>query len=562
MATSPLATALKPNVSAGSDAEAQYQSALNQLMQQLDVRKNRPFDPSMLALAAGFLSPTQTGSFGESLGIAAKGFAGAEGQRQKEDLDLAQMRLQVAQSAREQASRLAGQQAFRGMLGGQGEVLNAPGAQGAEGVGATTGAPAKPTEFGGMKTVTINDALAFAAAYPELKDQAKLLLDAAKAGIDRYAMSMNGTVFDKWTEKFLAGPGQTSSEYMVPELGENRTLKMTPNQHDQYQQARDAGLGREWVKNFMSPDGKKWSLPSATKPEAGAKPPVAPVTTAPEKPPVTPATTTTATPPVTGTKEGEGYPKPKSQIELEAEREASIIREKEIAKSEAERYSNAVSKGDDAGERISMYNRLKATALKPDANKIFGVFENGKFSDAVMKYLESNKGVISANNIRDLWTEIGLDPKLISDKQLALSIIAQQQFAFSSLAKGQGAISDFERSLFNAMGASIQDRPETIVRKMDMLTARAEFDKQVSKLARDARKEGIKYDDMKDMPAYKKAYENYTGKLMDIVMGSGRQAPQATPQATPPATRPATPNTPSNRPRNPAADKLRSELGF
>jgi hypothetical protein len=531
MATSPLASALKPNVSAGSDAEAQYQEALNQLTQQLDVRKNRVFDPSMLALAAGFLSPTQTGSFGESLGMAAKGFGTAQAQQQKEDIDLAQLRLQVAQGAREQAARLAGQQAFRQLTGNAPPTLNPPTGEGAPTGSATTGgAPSQSAEFGGMKTVSIEDALRFASAFPENKDMAKLLMDAAKAGSDRFAMSMNGTVFDRWTQKFMAGPGQTSSEYMVPELGENRTLKMTPNQHDQYQQARDQGLGREWVKNFMSPGGSKWSLPSATKPEVSAKPP--------------------ATTPATGTKEGEGFPKPKSQIELEAEREATILREKEIAKSEAERFNSAINKGDDAGERISMYNRLKATALKPDANKIFGVFENGKFSDAVFKYLESNNGIISAKNIRDLWTEVGLDPALISDKQLAASIIAQQQFAFSSLAKGQGAISDFERSLFNAMGASLQDRPETIVRKMDMLTARAEFDRQLSKLARDAKKEGIKYDDLKDMPQYRRAYDAYVNKLMDIVMSSGKQVPSST-------TAP-----PTQRGTNPAAESLRKELGI
>lgn len=575
MAPSPLVAALKPNVSAGAEAEQKYQEALSQLNERLDARKNRLFDPTLLAMAQGFLGPTQTGGFGEALGRAAEKVGAAEAAQQKEDIDLAQMRLQVAQGAREQASQLAGQQAFGSIIRGQGQVLNAPTEGGIpsgspSGAPVAGGAPAQTPQFGEMMPVGYYEALAYAYAYPQQKENARLLMDAAKAGLDRYSMSMNGTVFDKVTKKFLAGPGQTSSEYMVPELGENRTLKMTPNQHDQYQQARDAGLGREWVRNFISPGGSKWTLPSG-KPEESL--PTKPETGLPTKTeavlPTKPEPTSLAKPeavkkPEIETKKDEGLPKPKSAIELEAEREAKIAREREMAKGETQRYEDTINKGNDAGERISQYNRLKATAQKPDANKIFGVFENGKFSDAVFQYLESNNGIISAKNIRDIWTNLDLDPKLISDKQLALSIIAQQQFAFSSLAKGQGAISDFERQLFNAMGADIKDRPDTIIRKMDMLTARAEFDREASRLARAARKEGIGFDEMKDSTKYQDAYQRYVNKLMDIVEGGGRTAPKSVraPSAPSSPSAPATTAPPSGRPKNPAADKLREELGI
>lgn len=41
----------------------------------LDTRMGLPFDPTMMAAAAGFLKPTKTGSFGESLGYAAEGMS-------------------------------------------------------------------------------------------------------------------------------------------------------------------------------------------------------------------------------------------------------------------------------------------------------------------------------------------------------------------------------------------------------------------------------------------------------------------------------------------------------
>lgn len=78
------------------EANRRYQEALATLTQSLDVRKNRMFDPVMLAMAEGFLSPTQTGSFGESLGKVAGKVGPAEAASMKEQQDIAQQKLAVA----------------------------------------------------------------------------------------------------------------------------------------------------------------------------------------------------------------------------------------------------------------------------------------------------------------------------------------------------------------------------------------------------------------------------------------------------------------------------------
>jgi len=77
-------------------ANRAYQEALNRLTQSLDTRKNRLFDPVLLAAAQGFLAPTQTGSFGESLSNAAARIGPAEAAAFKERQDIAQMQLDVA----------------------------------------------------------------------------------------------------------------------------------------------------------------------------------------------------------------------------------------------------------------------------------------------------------------------------------------------------------------------------------------------------------------------------------------------------------------------------------
>ena len=85
------------------EANRRYQDALAKLTSSLDNRKNRFFDPTMLAMAEGFLSPTQTGGFGESLGKVAGKLGPAEAAALKEEQELAQQNYaeQAAQEERQ-----------------------------------------------------------------------------------------------------------------------------------------------------------------------------------------------------------------------------------------------------------------------------------------------------------------------------------------------------------------------------------------------------------------------------------------------------------------------------
>jgi hypothetical protein len=554
----PLTTALKPSMGADEDTEAKYQEALAELMQRLDGRKNRLFDPTLLAMAQGFLAPTQTGGFGEALGRAAEKVGVAQSQQQKEDLDLAQLRLQVAQGAREQAAQMQGQKAFRGLLGGAG---GSGGAGGAGGAGAPAGAPAAepagapagaPTQG---RPLTMEQALAFRAAYPNQSKLADALVEAVKFNSDRYKIAMNGTVFDTVTGEYVGQipPGQTASDFFVPEA--RGTVKMTPGQYDAYQKARATGKGKEWVDKFFETEPGK--TPEYLTQELIAQRAEERKQTASEYFIPELQGTLKMTPAQYNKYEeakNKGVAKqwlqdftsgkPMTSGELAAREAGKKTAAEAAAKSEEERYSATIAKGEDARGRIANYGMIEATAKQPGADQIFGVFENGKFSDALFRLLETNKGVVSVPEIREIWTNLGLDPKLIADKQFALSLIAQSQFAFSSLAKGQGAISDFERQLFNAMGTSLADRPEAVVKKMQMLRQMAEWDRTVSRLAKKGRKDGVAYDDMKDSEEYDRAYQSHVKKLMDIVTSAGVQIPQSAAPAAPRTAAPAAPATP------------------
>lgn len=87
-------------------AKAEVDAARETMKQALENRKGR-VDPTYLALAQGFLAPTRTGSFGESLGTA----VGAYGKAQEAEVDrnaqLAKMRYELSLKAVEEEKEAA-----------------------------------------------------------------------------------------------------------------------------------------------------------------------------------------------------------------------------------------------------------------------------------------------------------------------------------------------------------------------------------------------------------------------------------------------------------------------
>jgi len=89
MATNPSLDMQKPE-------DDGYNVALQRLMSTLDSRQNRGYNPNLLAIAEGMLTPTATGSFGEGIGQAAKAVRGVQEQEARREQDNAMMRFQLA----------------------------------------------------------------------------------------------------------------------------------------------------------------------------------------------------------------------------------------------------------------------------------------------------------------------------------------------------------------------------------------------------------------------------------------------------------------------------------
>lgn len=78
-------------------AQAEVDAARDAMVKALTDRRAGP-DPSMLALAQGFLAPTRTGSFGESLGTAVAGYSKAQAEEDARLREMARMRYELART--------------------------------------------------------------------------------------------------------------------------------------------------------------------------------------------------------------------------------------------------------------------------------------------------------------------------------------------------------------------------------------------------------------------------------------------------------------------------------
>jgi hypothetical protein len=87
---------LNLNTVIGTDAMQTYLDARKRASDAFEERQNRLIDPVYLAMAQGFLAPTKTGSFGESLGNVAAAVGPAQSAEDKRIMEMAKMRLDMA----------------------------------------------------------------------------------------------------------------------------------------------------------------------------------------------------------------------------------------------------------------------------------------------------------------------------------------------------------------------------------------------------------------------------------------------------------------------------------
>jgi hypothetical protein len=495
----------------------EYKDQQKLLMDSL-VNRKQLFDPTLLAMAQGFLSPTKSGSFGESLGNVAGAIAPVQLAEEKRAQEIAKMRFDMAQQNLQSYQATQGDKSFRDLLGKMSGTKDIQTPAGPPVAGDATMPARDPAALvnqatEGTRLVSSTD-IARLKAMPGMAEKGKILEDMIKNDRDRFSISMNGIVFDRDKQQYLnlEIPGQ-KQEPFTTKFG---TFNMTPNEYSQYKQADSAGQGKEWVDNFRgaAPTGGAPSAPSA---------PSAP-----------------------------GASGRLTVSQQAALAEADKTKATETAKAEVSRTQDVINQGKDATGRIAQYASLRSIASRPDAKDIFGIFNRPDFGTALLNLVQEGvkspgQTSIQVGALEDTMRNVGLPQDQIDRYRFALSTMANIQLQQAKLAAGQGAISNFERDLFANATLSPKDNPGTILAKLGMLEARANFDRQAASALRKSKMDA---DDFVESAEYQRMVNTYLDQVSNIASNIGVKTPARQ------ATRQAAGN------YGPARQKLNEELGI
>jgi hypothetical protein len=506
---------LTPLAGINEDADTKYQSALERIQAALTARENPSIDPVMLAMAQGFLTPGKTGSFAEGLGGAAGNVIPVVAQKQKDAMDNAQMRLQLAQAEREQARKTQGLQ----YLNDRDQPTASP-----TGEAPTSGATPKGDDSGlavktskGMLTPRQISKIMF--INPEL---GKVLEAEYKMELDATSVQAGGS-YNKRTDTYKPFGGKTTVQRFAPAdpATGRKAMNIDMSEQDaiEYDNARASGNYKalsQLIDRYTT-----FPTPPVVAPITGATPSEAKSTE------VTPV--------------GRPVSMPLGALnptELKQQQELDLASQKAeneaLSKGRADRTSAKINAGNDAGSRRQTAQVIQDLFQGEGMDQVTGVLERPGFLSGVLKLAEDGINLgrgfsISVPQVRDIFTANKINlPKIagetrqqydqrvdtvISKTQQALSLFAQVTFGLRSLAAGQGSISNFEQVIFDRMGPSVRDTYQTIMAKTKHMEERAKFDETLKNALVDG---NMSFDKFSRTPEYTDLVKNYDTAIRGI----------------------------------------------
>jgi hypothetical protein len=453
----------------------EYKDQQKLLMDSL-VNRKQLLDPTLLAMAQGFLSPTKSGSFGESLGNVAGAVAPVQLAEEKRAQDIAKMRFDMAQQNLQSYQQTAADKDFRNLtrsMTGQPPVGAPAGAPPAAGVPPTAGA-APAVQVPGRINATPEQVLQL--SDPRFGGKGDAVLKALNYQRDQIISTPQGP-FDKDTGQFVdvALPNEEQKPVTTP-YGK---FDLFPSQTRAFYKAEALGQGREYLESILKPKSKT---------SDGTLPPDA------------------------------------STRDLEQERK-KLLQASDM-KSDAERKAELINKSVLASNRLPSLSSVEQFALSPDAGKLLGVFEGSSLGQAIAKMVEP-----TMPQIREAFTQYGLPEGVKSDQGFALQQIAAINAEMRKIlrAPGEGAQSDMENKMALAAGLDKTDTPGALVKKVRFLKAQAEFQRDVG---RELNKTKETPTDFLLSDKYDNLLQTYEKKLNRVL---GLTPQQARPSASKPA---------------------------
>jgi len=561
--------------SIGTPEYEKYIAAQKRIEEILTKRENQLFDPTLLAMAQGFLAPTKTGSFGESLGNVAGAVAPVQANEEKRAMEMAKIRSEMAQQELGMSMQIRQQQKMQSHLDSNmaEPPPTAPSAMPPQALpkpmqgDMQAGPPITPTPIANAPSEAPVTA---PVAYP-VKEQAPPsapmpsggpapapapMVARAPAPVSAPAPalapknknnSFNYTGAERSMIELGLSQGKTYPDMvkLIDEMRNNETVfkenyfynkksgEVTPiNSGEQ----TDVQLhGEPSPRRVFKSDAIKLSNAASSENWDEYRKIADRIKYGPTPPPPS---------------GGAGAPAPAPRVaaptiaEAEATKAGLIAEKTGEGTGRSKRTNEALDKYTSAEGAKNLAMGVKELVNQEGGNLIVGAFAKPTVQAAILGMVAKEQ--FNPDSLNDAYVKLKVkydvprnqgeskqdyeDRKqaIIDRSQVAFSQMAQLQFQASMLAKGQGQISDGERRMFSDTTISKNDSVGAINKKADMLIVHSKFAKMV---ADDLTKMNLSFDKYKQTPEYKKIEKDLESDLMKVLnpgrakTGSGYNAP-------------------------------------
>jgi hypothetical protein len=562
------------------EANRRYQEALAKLTESLDTRKNRFFDPVMLAAAQGFLAPTQTGGFGEALGNVAAKVGAAQELELKREQDIAQQRVGVAGQNVELQRMKARDAELSKYLGGSGQGPVA-GPQAAPVAGPRAGplstslpttpdVPVGPVGPGALSQATPPPTTSSAVPVVGSPQGALTAMEASKPpGYE----GVEGIQVAPANPNFMTGRDYVRLNRSDRTKSPGDLIKEGQKiEQERYRDKEGGVLDLATGKFYQFPTGKTeeiqlYGYPGTHKVDArtAAKLSMLAANDDPAYHDLAKRVVEGPRKRVVGEAKTDGPIEGlKSQQQLTTELEEAKTRAAKLGEAAAAKEAG-VEDSDATARRLYGSTTRVGEYLKQSPN-YFGIFARpgvtAAIGNLIKEGIQTPNGSLNLAGFEDSMRKLmpGVTQKDLDNATKAATELAEIELAFTRLylAK-QGAVTEGERKIVRAIPGTTSSSPEVLKTRMELLKSRAQFDIDVADAFRQwqDKNPGRSYLDFeRKSEAYKdvkKSFEEQTEKIfggIKAVPTRQRKDEDAFgfPKAATPATRPpaAAPVTPSS----------------
>jgi len=415
----------------------EYDAHLQNLIDKASQRQLN-YNPKLLALGAGLLTPGKTGNFFEGLGLGTKGYMEAGEKEVQTEMERAKLENelrtgQIGQLEKDYALQkdLEGKQYLRDVLSGK--------------IG-QDGALVKPTTLAGNK-MTVPDAYA--------------LIESAQTTGKRITPAMIAAAPTKETRDFIEkmyDNQQKEAELEQKDYGSTKTTLPVigePTETITIKQVKEIEKLDKATRNMPAPEREAiFNQYYQDKGILGKRDVVS----------------------TTG-KVTQQFETPQQRAtRVEGEKETV----KETAKSNVKDIEFLETRRDSAVDQINDAKAVYSIATDPKTKNAFGILARpgiaatvGEILREPLKFGDISVGV---SNIENIVRKAGGTQEEINAAAVVARSMAKLELGFSQVFKGQGQVSDNERLIVRNVGPQISDNPKVAALKAESIIARAEYD--------------------------------------------------------------------------------------